>query len=240
MDTLDLEFSNDVDQLRIIPLFNEISKEKLKYICNKLNFSWIDKNKNILNQGDSFNLVFFVIRGLVQASYTSYGGKVAFLQEFGPGRMFGEISAFDGLGSNATFETLDKSLIGTISASEYREICVHDPIIAERAFHEMTRRARSLIHHVVEMSTLGADNRIHAELLRRGRRGSISNSTSEISPSPKHADIAFRVNTQREVVTRELNRLEKQGIIRKTRSTLVIVSMVRLESLVESAMGNRE
>ena len=57
MDTLDLEVSNDVDQLRIIPLFNEISKEKLKYICNKLNFSWIDKNKYILNQGDSFNLV---------------------------------------------------------------------------------------------------------------------------------------------------------------------------------------
>ena len=234
------EFTRDIDQLRIIPLFNEISEEKLKFISNKIVYNWLDENEKVLKQGDYLHSVFFIIRGHVHASYTSHSGKVIFMQEFGPGNMFGEVAAFDGHPSDATFEAREKTLIGTISSSDYRDICLHDPFIAEAAFHALAKRTRLLIRHLKEMTTLGVNNRIHAELLRRGRRGLISNNTSEIIPAPTHADIAFRVNTQREVVTRELNHLEALGIIQKTRSSIVIKCMVRLEALVESAVGNRE
>jgi CRP-like cAMP-binding protein len=162
------------------------------------------------------------------------------LQEFAPGRIFGEVAAFDGYKAFANFVALNESFIGAIAASDYREICVHDPLIAEAAFRELTRRARSLIQLVTDMSTLGVNNRIHAELLRRGRRGLISGSRSEINPPPTHADIAFRVNTQREVVTRELRNLEALGIIEKTRSSMVITCIAGLEALVESVMGQKE
>jgi CRP-like cAMP-binding protein len=240
MDTLDLEIAGDIDQLRIIPQFNDVSEEYLISIFSKMQFSSYEEKETLINQGDNLNSVFFVMRGLVQASYVSYRGKVAFLRDFHPGKVFGEVAAFDGHASDATFQTLKKTLLGTMSSPDYRDICVNNPIIAGAALHGLAMRTRSLIHHVEEISTLGVKNRIHAELLRRGRRGSISNSTSEISPAPTHADIAFRVNTQREVVTKELNRLEARGIIRKTRSTLVIVCLARLEELVEDVIGARD
>ncbi len=239
MNTLDLEIAKDIDQIRIIPLFNEVVEEELKSIFSKMEFVWIDENNRVVDQGENLKSVFFVIRGLVQACYTSFGGKVVFMQEFGPGRMFGEVAAFDSHMAMASFDTLKKSFIGTISCSDYRDICIHNPLIANAAFHESAMRTRSLIIHLAEMTTLGVNNRIHAELLRRGRQGSISGSRAEINPVPTHANIAFRVNTQRELVTRELNRLEETGILHKTRSKLVIVSMDRLESLVENFMGNQ-
>lgn len=237
MESIDLERANDVDRLRVISLFKKISEEKLASIWNKMRFSSFEQDEIVVSQGDHVNSVFFVISGKVQANYTSYTGKTVYLREFGPGRMFGELAAFDRYRAIATFVALEKTLIGTISSPQYRKICVQDPLIAEAAFYELSGRTRSLIFHMVEMSTLGANNRIHAELLRLGRQGSISGSRSEISPAPTHADIAFRVNTQREVVTRELNRLESLGIVQKTRSSIVITCMTRLEGLVENVVG---
>jgi hypothetical protein len=58
----------------------------------------------------------------------------------------------------------------------------------------------------------------------------------EFSPAPKHAEIASRISTHREAVTRELNELARAKLIGKRGNDLIIYDTVMLESMVEASM----
>ena len=61
---------------------------------------------------------------------------------------------------------------------------------------------------------------------------------ASINPSPTHADIAARVSTHREAVTRELAVLEKGGILTRGRGSLEITDVARLEDMVSNVFGD--
>ena len=61
----------------------------------------------------------------------------------------------------------------------------------------------------------------------------------EISPAPKHAEIASRISTHREAVTRELNELTRAKLIARRGSDLIIHDTALLESMVEASMDEQ-
>jgi len=92
---------------------------------------------------------------------------------------------------------------------------------------------RELSERVIDLSTLGVQNRIYAELLRLAREAGVTGNTARIDPAPKHTDLASRVSTYREQVTRELSALVRMGIVERGNHALVIRDVTRLERLVE-------
>ena len=58
-----------------------------------------------------------------------------------------------------------------------------------------------------------------------------------IKPIPVHADIASRVSTTRETVARVLSDLAREGIVRRTKDSLVIANVDRLSHIVEQVRG---
>jgi CRP-like cAMP-binding protein len=93
---------------------------------------------------------------------------------------------------------------------------------------------RALTGRVFEFSTIAVRNRIHAELLRLARRSQKGERSVVISPIPTHSDIASRVSTHREAVTREFNELARLGIVERQGNTLVIRDIGELERMVET------
>ena len=91
---------------------------------------------------------------------------------------------------------------------------------------------RALPERVCEFSTLGVQNRVHAEVLRLARQSGIAKNRSRIEPAPKHADIAAQVSTYREQVTREISRMVKQGLVARDGHALVVQDVAHLEGLV--------
>ena len=89
---------------------------------------------------------------------------------------------------------------------------------------------------MVEFSTLPVRSRLHAELIRMARLSAPDGRTAVISPAPKHAEIASRISTHREAVTRELNELARAKLIGKRGNDLIIHDTAMLESMVEASM----
>jgi CRP/FNR family transcriptional regulator, cyclic AMP receptor protein len=58
-----------------------------------------------------------------------------------------------------------------------------------------------------------------------------------LSPAPSLSDIANRISTHREAVSRELNRLGSLGLLIRERGGLRIANIDRLETLVREAKG---
>jgi len=90
---------------------------------------------------------------------------------------------------------------------------------------------------IMDLSTLGANNRVHADLLRL--IGEISDDMVEavIDPMPIHNDIASRVSTTRETVARVMNDLSRSGIVEKQGHKLLVKDVQRLQEMVEEVRG---
>ena len=74
-------------------------------------------------------------------------------------------------------------------------------------------------------------------MLRLARSGSDEDHTAVISPAPTHAEIASRISTHREAVTREIAVLARGGLLEKTGGDLVIHDIDRLQRMVEDVLG---
>jgi CRP-like cAMP-binding protein len=96
---------------------------------------------------------------------------------------------------------------------------------------------RRLSERVLEFSTLAVQNRIHAELLRLATEAGQQRGQALLSPAPSLSDIADRISTHREAVSRELSRLGSTGLLRREGGDLRITDVTRLARLVRDARG---
>jgi len=153
------------------------------------------------------------------------------------GDIFGEYAAIDGGPRSASVEARTSCLIASMSAKEFRKLLKSEPAVAEAVLKGLVRNVRSLTKRVYEFSTLAVNNRIQAELLRLASLVPREGKGAQIVPAPTHVEIASRVSTHREAVTRELNRLSRIGIIESKRGALLVKDVDRLAEMVHQATG---
>ena len=103
---------------------------------------------------------------------------------------------------------------------------------------ELAGSVRALTERVFEFSALAVGNRVHAELLRLARDHMNDDNTALIRPAPTHAEIASRISTHREAVTRELNQLSHDGLVERQPNALFVRDVERLARLVRDVVGH--
>ena len=91
---------------------------------------------------------------------------------------------------------------------------------------------------VFELSTLGVQNRLHAELLRMARAAGVTDNRARLDPSPLHEALANRISTHREQVTRELTTLARDGVVAKDGKAMVLRDVDRLARMVADVRGS--
>jgi CRP/FNR family cyclic AMP-dependent transcriptional regulator len=165
-------------------------------------------------------------------TYSQAGRQVTF-RDISAGELFGEVAALDGRPRTADVIALDATLLASMQPATFRKLLSDEPQLAERVLKRLASLVRGLSERVIDLSTLGVQNRIHAELLRLAREAGVERNTARIDPAPKHADIASQVSTYREQVTRELSALAKKGVLGKDGAALVVRDVKRLEKMVE-------
>jgi CRP-like cAMP-binding protein len=122
-------------------------------------------------------------------------------------------------------------------AGAFRELLRTEPAVAQALLVQFVTRIRALTTRVYEFSILAVKNRIQAELLRLASLGPREGKSARIVPAPTHVEIASRVSTHREAVTRELNRLARIGIIERRGGTLLVKNVEELAEMVHKATG---
>jgi len=151
----------------------------------------------------------------------------------GAGEMFGHLSAIDGRPRSANGITLEERVMLNMPSAAFQDLLRRHAEVAFAALCGLTELVRHLSDRVVEFSTLGVNNRIHAELLRLAREYPRNGERVEITRPPTHADIANRVSTRREAVTKELSRLSDAGLIERRGKALVVCDLGRRERMID-------
>jgi CRP-like cAMP-binding protein len=177
--------------------------------------------------------VYLIISGRVRVTTYSAAGRQVTFRDIGAGELFGEVAAIDEMPRSADIVVLENALTASMPPAAFRQLLREEPVVAERLLRRLASLLRRMSERVIDLSTLGVHNRIHAELLRLAREAGVQQNSARIDPAPKHADLASQVSTYREQVTRELSALAKAGVVHRDGRALLVRDVKRLQTLVE-------
>jgi CRP/FNR family transcriptional regulator, cyclic AMP receptor protein len=219
----------NIDAFRALP---ESSREKIAALCRGRS---IQAKRLIIEKNEQANSVYFVLSGKVTITlFPDAGGEVNF-RELGPGQMFGELGVLDGEGRSAEAISSETCAIISLSAANFFAVLAQYPEFSSYVTRRLAKLVRLLSERVVEMSTLGVNNRIHAELLRLARAVDPVSNAVTIERMPTRKDFAARISCNPEAVSREYTVLVRTGILddkMKGRARRVL-DVGRLEEMVK-------
>jgi len=229
----DIETST-LDGIRMLEGLSADALASLAKGCTWRRFA--DHEQIIDRQSDSTD-VFFVVEGRVRIVNYSLSGKEITLEDLDTGSHFGELSALDGQPRSASVMSLDNCLIAALSQDRFLNLLRENADISFRVLRALAGIIRNSTDRIMDLSTLAANNRVQADLLRQARSGLIGENQAEIRPIPVHGDIASRVSTTRETVARVLSDLARRNIIERKKNALLIKDLAQLREMVEEVRG---
>lgn len=218
-------------------IFAGLSHDALERIRGRCRLRRYEPSESIVDYLDGSDDVFFIIAGEARVTIYSLGGKAVSFRELGPGTVFGEYPAIDGGPRSASVEAQTSCLAASMSAAAFRDLLQAEPTVAMALLRQLVATIRSLTTRVYEFSTLAVKNRIQAEVLRLARLVPREGKSASIEQAPTHIEMANRISTHREAVTRELNRLSRLGIIDRRGDALLVRDIDRLAKMVREAIG---
>ena len=220
------------EALRKIELFRSLDDEVYGQISSLVKWKQYQKGTEIIPYMGEKDDLYFIASGSVRVTIFSFSGKEISYQELGTGEMFGELSAIDQLPRTANVIALEPAFIGTMSGNDYWRLIERYPVIAAATLKHLASMIRFLIDRVYQYGALGVKDRVRVEILRLAREAMSDNDSVSIQNFPTHKEIANRVNTHREAVTRELNELTRMGLIEQNKRALTVKTIAGLTELM--------
>ena len=191
----------------------------------------------VIDQHDLSTDVFFIATGSVRATIYSSTGKEVTFRDMSAGDMFGELAAIDGSSRSAAIIALTDCVVASLPADRFWKLLHENPDFAAATLKQLAKMVRTLSERVFEVSALNVRNRVHIEFLRLARAHPLDENSAAISPAPTHVEIANRIGTHREAVTREIGELTKSGLIKRQDNTFFVTNVARLARMVEKVLG---
>ncbi len=220
-----------------IAIFADLPPDRRERIQRRCGWRNYEPGEPIVDYLDASDEVFFIISGEVRVTIYSVAGKAVSFRELGAGAVFGEYPAIDHGPRSASVEAHTNCLMASMPAAVFREVLQTEPAVSQALLVQLVTKIRTLTTRVYEFSTLAVNNRIQAELLRLASLAPREGKGARIVPAPTHVEIASRISTHREAVTRELNRLSRIGLIERKGSGLLVKDVERLTDMVHEATG---
>lgn len=184
--------------------------------------------------------VFFIIDGTVRVVNFALSGREVTLDDITAGGFFGELAALDGGPRSAFVMAHNKNgvMVAMMPHAVFIDMVSRYSSVGFNIMQRLARIVRQATDRIMDLSSLGAHNRVHAEVLRLAWSFTSDGRSALIAPVPHHAEMASRVSTTRETVARAINGLVRDGILVRRKEGLFVPDMVRLATLIDD-MRNR-
>jgi CRP-like cAMP-binding protein len=223
------------ETLARIPLFRSLDTATVERLDTQCAWRRAKAKEWVLDYKDQSADLYFVVQGHVRVMIQAPSGKDSILRDIRDGQFFGELAAIDSLPRSAAILAVTDSIVAKMAPAVFRDTVHRHADVCDQLLILLSSQVRMLANRVNELGTLDVRGRIHSELLRLARPAQNGRREAVISPPPTHAELAARVSSRREAVTRELNSLARSGLLEKRRGALVLLDPARLAKLLAAA-----
>ena len=221
---------NLLSQINLFKCLNE--REVMRY-SSRCFWREYGENELVIDFEDDSKDVRFLLTGRARVILRIATGKEIILGDMGPNDFVGEIAAIDNQGRAANVTVMNTSRMCVMPQSVFLDILAESPEVSLNIMRVLTARIRKLNMRLTEHCFLQAKHRICVEIMRKSRPRLGHEDQRVISPPPLQREIAERVGTRREVVSRQISALRKKGIVEKTPRALVIKDIPAINKIIE-------
>jgi CRP/FNR family transcriptional regulator len=144
----------------------------------------------------------------------SAAGREQVLSIEAPGSSIAELPVFDGGKYPASASALEDSEVLFISRKDFQNFCREHPEVALKVIAVVGSRLRRLVGIIEELSFTTVRQRLISLLLRLAESsGTPSREGVRLELTKSHQDLAAELGTVRELVSRNLSRLQAEGFL---------------------------
>lgn len=229
-----------MDSIARIPIFKGLSEAKVEDCSRRCSWRSYDENELVIDYEDDTRDVRFITSGRVRIILRIATGKEMILTEMTEGDFFGEIAAIDNEGRSANVTALSRSHMCIMPQALFLELIETDADFNKAVMRTLAERVRSLNLRLAEHCFLQTKHRLYTELLRQSRPRMGHDAQRSISPPPTQKDLAARIGTRREVVSREIASLKRSGIVDKTTGALVLCDLPKLNAMISAGWAEAQ
>lgn len=215
--------------LRRVPLFQELTEGELAALAANVSTRRYAAGRIIFSEGDPGGDVLIVHQGAVRIVRAAPNGRQQLLAIERAGSSLGEVSVFDGGPYSATAIADSDVEVLAIRGAYFRSLCESQPRVAARVIRVLGHRLRRLRDLVEELSRGTVRDRLITHLLRLAEQNGTPGSAGiEINLEENNEELAARLGTVREIVSRNLGRLHGEGLLRMRRRAITIPDLEAL------------
>lgn len=187
-----------------------------------------DSGSVIALQGEDARHIGYVLSGRAKAVAFSENGEATWVGYFQSGDFFGHTALLSE--TPPPFEIIAETDVKVIfvTAAIMQELLTEQENLSVEIAKDLAARLDQMTRRLIEAFTLSAKGRICAELSRLSRVIGIAPDTRIIRPNPVFVDLAERVNSTRETVSRTVSDLQKKGILAREPGAIIIRQPERL------------
>lgn len=189
----------------------------------------------IFSEGDPCEGLYVIESGAIKIFKTSVSGREQVLTVEGPGNSVAELPVFDGGDYPASATAASDTNLLLVRKEDFYALCFEHPEVALKVLKVVGSRLRRLVSIIEELSFATVRRRLAGLLLREAKRtGKQTARGIEFTLNASHQELASHIGTVRELVSRNMGRLQAEGLIKMEGKTVIVPNVDTLETEVEA------
>ena len=216
--------------LRKTPLFVALTEKEMESLTRRVTTRRFERGELLFSEGDPCSGLFLIASGKIRIFKLSASGREQVLAVEGPGSSFAELPVFDGGTYPASASVLEDAELLFISRKDFQNFCLEHPDVALKVIAVVGSRLRRLVGIIEELSFTTVRQRLIALILRLAQDdGASSKAGIAIELTKSHQELASELGTVRELVSRNLGRLQAEGFLNVDGRKIIIKDLPGLQ-----------
>ncbi len=218
------------------PLLAGLSQPELQTLAARTARKLFSAGELIFSEGEPCSGLHIIARGKVRIFKTSVSGREQVLALNGPGESVAELPVFDGGPFPASAAAVEDTEMAFISRRDFHAYCLEHPEVSLKVLSVVGARLRRLVGIIEELSFTTIRQRLISVLVKLAQsegRNTVAG-TEFLLPST-HQELANQLGTVRELISRNLMRLQAEGLLEVDARRIVVKDLKALAAQLETA-----
>jgi CRP/FNR family cyclic AMP-dependent transcriptional regulator len=216
-------------------LLASLSQPEMKMLAARTVRKLFSEGELLFSEGEPCNGLHIIARGKVRIFKSSASGREQVLAVNGPGESVAELPVFDGGPYPASAVAIEDTEVAFISRRDFHAYCLEHPEVALKVLSVVGARLRRLVGIIEELSFTTIRQRLISALVKLAQsEGKKTERGVEFHLPASHQELANQLGTVRELISRNLMRLQAEGLLDVDARNIVVKDMEGLSALLDS------
>ncbi len=213
-----------------------LSQDELRTLASRTVRKLFKGGELLFAEGEPCHGLHIVASGKVRIFKASANGREQVLAVNEPGETVAELPVFDGGPYPASAVAIEDTQIAFISQRDFHGYCLEHPQVALKVLSVAGARLRRLVGIIEELSFTTIRQRLVSTLLKLAQEQGVKAAGGiEFQLPASHQELANQLGTVRELISRNLMRLQAEGLLEVDARRIVVKDMKGLSALLEPA-----